>query len=76
MNLYLDRSRSAMIYPLERSWLGLGVNINRIISELISKVFIILHFYYNYSHMISLCLGHPLFDLSHDQQLSGLRPLS
>ena len=46
MILYLDRSRSAMIYPLDRSWLVHGVNIYRIISTLINKLFIILHIYH------------------------------
>ena len=46
MILYLDRSRSAMIYPLDRSCLGQGVKIYRIISTLINKLFIILHIYY------------------------------
>ena len=30
MILYLDRSGSAMIYPVDRSWLSDGVNIYRI----------------------------------------------
>ena len=32
--------------PLNKLWLGLGVNITRIILALIIKVFIILHFFY------------------------------
>ena len=46
MILYLDRSRSAMIYPLDRSCLGHRLKIYSIISTLIHKSFIILHIYY------------------------------
>ena len=46
MILYLDTSGSAIIYPLDRLGLGFGVNIYRMILTLISKLFIILHFYY------------------------------
>ena len=46
MILYLDRSRPAMIYQLDRSWLGHRLKIYRIISTLIHKFFIILHVYY------------------------------
>ena len=38
--LYLDRSWSAMIYPLDRLYLGHGVKIYRIIPTLINKCFI------------------------------------
>ena len=46
MILYLDRSRSAMIYILDRSCLGHRFRIDRIISTLIHTLFIILHIYY------------------------------
>ena len=46
MILYLDRSRSAMIYPLDRSCLGHGYKIYRIISTSINNWFTILHIYY------------------------------
>ena len=46
MILFLDRSRSAMIYPLDRSWLGQGAKNYRIILTLINKLFIILDIYY------------------------------
>ena len=41
MILYLDRSGSAMIYPLDRSCLG-----HRLTIYSIMKLFIILHIYY------------------------------
>ena len=46
MILYLDRSQSAMIYPLDRSCLGHRLKIYRITSTLIHKLFIILHIYF------------------------------
>ena len=46
MILYLDRSRPAMIYPLDRSWLGHRLKIYRIVSTLIHTLFIILHIYF------------------------------
>ena len=45
MILYLDRSWSAMIYPLDRSCLLHRLKINSIISTLIHKLFLILHIY-------------------------------
>ena len=47
MILFLDRSQSATIYPLDRSCLGHRHKIYSIISTLIQKLFIILHIYYN-----------------------------
>ena len=46
MILYLDRSRSAMIYPLDRLCLGHRFKIYSIIPTLINKLFIILFIYY------------------------------
>ena len=72
---YLDRSRSVMIYLLDRSWLGLGVKIYTIDLNIdqqnIHNLALLL-----YSNRNRSCFGHPLCDLSQDRQLSGLRPLS
>ena len=71
MILYLDRLRSAMIYPLDRSWLGHGADIYRIN---IDKQIIHNLAHLLYSNGNRSCFGHPSCDLSQDRQLSGLCP--
>ena len=67
MILYLDRSRSAMIYPLDRSWLVHGVNIYNIDKQIVHNLAHIL-----YSNRNRSRFGHPSCDLSQDRQLSDL----
>ena len=75
MILYLDRSWSAMIYSMDRSWQIHGVNIYRIVLILVKKSI------HNLAHLLysngnKSCFGHPSCDLSQDRPLSGLRHLS
>ena len=69
MILYLDRSWSAMIYPLDRSRQGHGVDIQdnlNIDKQIIHNLAHLL-----YSNVKRSCFRHPLCDLSQDRQLEG-----